>query len=148
MMHMTFYWGKQATILFDGWKTSTWGTYSLSLAALFLASIVLQYIANLRITGSSLSGKSFSSSSSSTEAKIPLLGKAELSLSSSKKLLGSALFGVRVGLGYLLMLAVMSFNAGVFLAVVLGFAAGHFLFASESSSTTATVEDDANACGC
>ncbi|MCO5570810.1 hypothetical protein L7F22_024538 [Adiantum nelumboides] len=146
MMHMTFYWGKQATILFDGWTTSTWLNYSLSLVALFAASIVLQYIANLRITGSPVSGKS--SSSSSTGVKAPLLGKGKLSLSSSKNVLGSALFGVRVGLGYLLMLAVMSFNAGVFLAVVVGFAVGRFLFASEASSTISTADEDVNACGC
>eukprot|EP00250_Pteridium_aquilinum_P018482 c2410_g1_i1 orf=320-769(-) len=148
MMHMTFYWGKQATILFDGWKTSTWLNFSFSLIALFVSSILLQYLANSRVSASSSPGKSHS-----FDTKVSLLGKATLSVSLSKKLLGSALFGVRVGLGYLLMLAVMSFNGGVFIAVVLGFAVGHFLFASESatnanSSTVADAEAEADACGC
>ncbi|KAH7422332.1 hypothetical protein KP509_12G003900 [Ceratopteris richardii] len=144
-MHMTFYWGKQATILFDGWKTTTWADYSLSLIALFLSSIILQYISNLEVT-SLLTGKT-SSSTSSPSVKAPLLGKNILSISLGKRFLRSGVFGVRVGIGYLLMLAAMSFNGGVFIAIVLGFAVGHFLFVKGNTTSVTTPEEELSACG-
>ncbi|KAH7422324.1 hypothetical protein KP509_12G003700 [Ceratopteris richardii] len=146
MMHMTFYWGKQATILFDGWKTTTWLSYSLSLVALFLSSIVLQYFSNLEITNF-FTGKT-SSSTSFPPIEASLLGKDTSSTSLGKKLLRSGIFGVRVGIGYLLMLAAMSFNGGVFIAIVLGFAVGHFVFFKDTTLSLTSSEEDANACGC
>ena len=46
MMHMTFYWGRQVALLFDGWKTQLWIGYSLTLIVFF--SIFQEYIVNLR----------------------------------------------------------------------------------------------------
>ncbi|MBA0594575.1 hypothetical protein Gorai_011476 [Gossypium raimondii] len=69
MMHMTFFWGKDAEILFSGWS------------------------------GRRLGG-------------------------------GILLHAVRVGLAYLVMLAVMSFNGGVFLMAIAGHMLGFLLFGS------------------
>ncbi|KAB2028340.1 hypothetical protein E1A91_D05G098000v1 [Gossypium mustelinum] len=76
MMHMTFFWGKDAEILFSGWPgrrgaNNVW------------AGVVQ-----------------------------------------------SLLHAVRVGLAYLVMLAVMSFNGGVFLMAIAGHMLGFLLFGS------------------
>ena len=45
-----------------------------------------------------------------------------------QRAVNSSLYAVHLSTGYLLMLAVMSFNVGFFVAVVVGMGLGHFLF--------------------
>ncbi|KAH7838998.1 hypothetical protein Vadar_033552 [Vaccinium darrowii] len=54
-------------------------------------------------------------------------------------LLQSVLYGVRIGLAYLVMLLVMSCNVGIFLAAVAGFSAGFLLFGSRVFRKSETV---------
>ncbi|KAL6534065.1 hypothetical protein OROHE_013898 [Orobanche hederae] len=131
MMHMTFYWGRRVTILFDFWRTDSWISYFLSLLACFIISVLYQYMEDLRfrIKLLSVSNKS-----------PPPSGGAALGvhLLDSKvvggrkwgpwRFAGAIWFGVNSAIGYLLMLAVMSFNGGIFIAVVAGLAAGYLIF--------------------
>ncbi len=53
------------------------------------------------------------------------------------KLALTAMYAVNVAISYLLMLAIMTYNVGYFIAIVLGLAAGHLAFFSEASATAA-----------
>ncbi|KAF7817343.1 copper transporter 5.1-like [Senna tora] len=140
MMHMTFYWSYKVTLLIDSWKTNSWTSYVLTLLACLLASSFYQYLENRRIRI-----KLFSSPT--PQIQIPLLqsniagDKAKLGL----KFAGAILFGVNSAIGYLLMLAIMSFNGGVFIAVVLGLTIGYFFFRSEGEDVSLVVD---NSCAC
>jgi copper transporter 1 len=100
-MHMTFYWGTQSEILFDGWPGARGGgMYALALAAVFALAVLVE-----------------------------LLGASYLpSRGGWRAARGAAVHAARVGLAYVLMLALMSFNVGVLLAAVAGHAVGFLLF--------------------
>jgi len=155
MMHMTFYWGKSATILFDGWRTSTWAGYLLSLVALLLAAAFFQYLEALRVRMKLVAGgegggaKAKAASSipppASSDPRTPLLAPAFAAGRWPARVAVAAMFGVNSCLGYLLMLAVMSFNGGVFIAVVVGLALGYLAFRSSDGEDLVVVD---NPCAC
>ncbi|XP_010520243.1 PREDICTED: copper transporter 3 [Tarenaya hassleriana] len=112
MMHMTFFWGKDTEVLFDGWPgRDNLGMYWLCLAVIFLLAAASEWLSRCRLLrpgGSPLGG-----------------GLAQ-----------TAVYTVRTGLSYLVMLAVMSFNGGVFLAAMAGFGLGFFVFGSRAFRST------------
>lgn len=129
MMHMTFYWGTSVTILFDSWQTNSWLGYLLSLLAVFLFAAFYQYLEDRRLRLKLISAAKGSPSPPSSDAAAPLLfPKLRGRRWSPYQFAGAVLFGVNSAIGYFLMLAVMSFNAGVFIAVVVGLAVGYLLF--------------------
>lgn len=127
-MHMTFYWGKTVTLLFDFWRTDSWLSYAFTLLACFIFSIFYQYLEDRRLRFKLISSGSPQAGGDSTTT--PLLVGTKGGKWSAGRILGAALFGVNSGIGYFLMLAIMSFNGGVFVAVVLGLAVGYFVFRS------------------
>ncbi|KAL2898841.1 Copper transporter 6 [Bienertia sinuspersici] len=103
MMHMTFYWGKNAEVLFSGFPGSHTAMYILSLFGAFLLSFLVESLSRTRFV-------------------------KEGSNDVASGLLLTFLHALRMGLAYLVMLAVMSFNGGIFIAAVLGHAFGFMLF--------------------
>ncbi|KAJ8427268.1 hypothetical protein Cgig2_021774 [Carnegiea gigantea] len=132
MMHMTFYWGTKVTLLFDWWKTESWPSYYLTLLFCFLFAAFYQYLEDRRLSLLALATKR----SSGPSINAPLLpSRFGTRLDNPARVGTAALFGVNSAIGYLLMLAVMSFNGGVLIAVVLGLAVGYFLFRAKDNNT-------------
>ncbi|KAL2939793.1 Copper transporter 5 [Bienertia sinuspersici] len=65
-------------------------------------------------------------------------------LSKSGRFATAVLFGVNSAIGYLLMLAIMSYNGGVMIAVVVGLGFGYFFFRAKEYE--ALIVEDACAC--
>ncbi|PIA43117.1 hypothetical protein AQUCO_02000513v1 [Aquilegia coerulea] len=126
MMHMTFYWGNKVTLLFDSWKTDSYLSYFITLLVCFLFSVFYQYMEDRRIRFKIISNSKKSSSSSNSSIESPLLTR--LKINQPARYATSLLFAINSAIGYMLMLAIMSFNGGVFIAIVLGLAFGYLLF--------------------
>ncbi|KAF8032608.1 hypothetical protein BT93_D1506 [Corymbia citriodora subsp. variegata] len=165
MMHMTFYWSKEVTLLVESWQTTTWTSYAFTLLACFLSSAFYQFMEHSRVRLK----LSSSSSASSTEAakpssaaaapsdearlETPLLPSKASSAGGGKgwavaRVGGAVLFGLNAAIGYLLMLAVMSFNGGVFLSVVCGLGVGYLVFRSGTDDAVTVTAVADNACAC
>lgn len=140
MMHMTLYWGIKVTLLFDSWKTDSWFSYLLSLLACFLFSAFYQYLEDRRIRFKAIAVSNPPQQPPTVNA--PLLTPKRRA--SSAKFATALLFGINSAIGYLLMLAIMSFNGGVFLAIVLGLTVGYVLFRSGDEEVVALD----NPCAC
>ncbi|CAA6664222.1 unnamed protein product [Spirodela intermedia] len=134
MMHMTFYWSRKVTLLLDSWRTETWTGYTVSLLAVFLCAAFYQYMEDRRIRFKAI-----------TLLKPAPLPHASVEAPSSASTAVAVLFGVNSAIGYLLMLAIMSFNGGVFISVVVGLASGYLAFRSSGEEDLIAVE---NPCAC
>ncbi|OAY57803.1 copper transporter 1 [Manihot esculenta] len=105
MTHMTFFWGKNAEILFDGWPGTRTGMYVLALISVFFFAFLVEWLSHCQLIKP---------------------GSTHLAAG----LIQTFLHALRIGLAYLVMLAVMSFNVGVFLVAVAGHTLGFLFFGS------------------
>ncbi|KDP42174.1 hypothetical protein JCGZ_02904 [Jatropha curcas] len=113
MMHMTFFWGKNAEILFSGWPGTRAGMYVLALIVVFAFSFLVEWLSHSHLIKP---------------------GSSNLFAG----LIQTFLHALRVGLAYLVMLAVMSFNGGVFLVAVAGHTLGFLIFGSRAFKKTSS----------
>uniref|UniRef100_A0A0D6QT51 Copper transport protein n=1 Tax=Araucaria cunninghamii TaxID=56994 RepID=A0A0D6QT51_ARACU len=130
MMHMTFYWGVEVTLLFDGWRTRTPLQYWASLLVLAVASVFHEYVVSVRAHL-----RQYTTEGKQAEDEIVMGSRERLVRQFKKractvKAAESMLFAVNALLGYLLMLAAMSFNGGVVVAIVVGLTTGFLCFRS------------------
>ena len=108
IMQMSFYWGKDATILFHGWPDNKLGMYVLAFFFVFLLAFaieVLSILPDVKRTSTN-----------------PMLGA----------LTQTIIYTFRMGFAYLVMLSVMSFNLGIFIAALAGHFVGFFLVKSRA----------------
>ncbi|XVF05424.1 hypothetical protein REPUB_Repub05bG0171000 [Reevesia pubescens] len=106
MMHMTFFWGKNAEILFSAWPGTRTGMYVLALILVFFLAFLVEWISHSQLI------------------------KPGSTRHMAAGLVQTLLHALRIGLAYLVMLAIMSFNGGVFLAAVAGHTLRFLLFGS------------------
>ncbi|PRQ34274.1 putative Ctr copper transporter [Rosa chinensis] len=105
--HFTFFRGKNTTaIIFPGWPGESLESYILALIAVFLLSLVVEWLSHARLI------------EPSSDNNI------------ADGLRQTLMYGSRVGLSYLVMLAVMSFDVGVLLAAIAGCSVGFLVFGS------------------
>ncbi|KAI4302695.1 hypothetical protein MLD38_038414 [Melastoma candidum] len=110
MMQMSFYWGKEATVLFCSWPGEDLGMYVLCLLFIFFLAAI-QEILHLTMNGKLVAARTVWESAGQAVAH-----------------------GLRMVMAYLVMLAVMSFNGGVFIAAVIGHAFGFFIVKARAAA--------------
>jgi len=103
-MRSSFYWGSDVVFFFADWPSGHVGMYILALALLFIISVFYEYLANPRGyrggNGAWVAGG----------------------------LVDTLCYTVRVAIAYSLMLAVMSYNLGVIIVVIVGSVIGFYVF--------------------
>jgi copper transporter 1 len=128
--HMTFFWGKDSEILFAGWPGARGGMYALALVAVFALAFLLEFLGSRGLDAAAL--------------LLPRAGDGRdgRGVRVAAGVARAAVHALRVGVAYLLMLALMSFNGGVLLVAVAGHAAGFLAFrAGLFGDRRAQVED-------
>ncbi|WOL13312.1 hypothetical protein Cni_G22082 [Canna indica] len=123
MMHLTFYWGKKVTILFDSWQTKLWTEYLLSLVALFLVAAFYQYMEDCRV-----------------RFKILAKSKPSIQPAIGALLLAFAPFVACSG-GPTRFAFAIPYNGGVFISIVLGLAVGYLLYRRNGEEELVMVEN-------
>ncbi|XP_038883235.1 copper transporter 2-like [Benincasa hispida] len=101
-MQMSFYWGKDAVVLFSGWPKESLGLYILAFFFIFLLAFAVEFLSH---------------------TPPNKLSKSPIASASIQ----AVVYAFRTSLVYLVMLAVMSFNVGIFIAAVAGHTLGFFV---------------------
>ncbi|CAL1378937.1 unnamed protein product [Linum trigynum] len=101
-MHTSFFWGKDVILLFSGWPNHSLPMYILACLFVFFMAAAAEA---LSLAQSVKLGPS------------PVKGAA----------VQASFYAVKMAVAYMVMLAVMSFNLGIFIAAVLGHSLGHFI---------------------
>ncbi|OIW01214.1 hypothetical protein TanjilG_10376 [Lupinus angustifolius] len=101
-IHTTFYWGHKMDILFHCWPGDSAAMYAVALIVVFAMAVVVEWLSYSNIV----------------KVKNDVV----------KGLLRTGLYGVRTAFSYMVMLAVMSFNGGVFVVAIGGHVIGFMIF--------------------
>nr|XP_027060800.1 copper transporter 4-like [Coffea arabica] len=110
-----FYWGKDAEILFSGWPGHNSAMYALALLFVFFSAVMVELFSNINVVRPR----------SKRVAAI---------------LFQMGIRAIRAGFAYLVMLSVISYNGGIFIAAVVGHAVGYVVFRSPVSIFRKDVE--------
>ncbi|XP_034968704.1 protein SLC31A2 [Zootoca vivipara] len=136
MMQMFFYFSDKVVLLFDFWKTHTPAGMVLSVLVIMLLAVLYEFIKVGKAKVLQYTMPSIASSISQETLREPERASINTGLeqlSSTPKnwfswhVVQTLLHVVQVVLGYLVMLAVMSYNVWIFLGVIAGSAIGYYI---------------------
>ncbi|KAG2685925.1 hypothetical protein I3843_10G142400 [Carya illinoinensis] len=116
MMHMSFCWGKDAIVIFSRWPNQNLSMYVLALSFVFLLALATEVLSILPVVKLGMK---------------PIVGR----------LTQATVYAFRMGLAYLIMLSVMSFNLGIFIVVMAGHALGFFIIKTRAIAIAKPVEN-------
>ncbi|KAI9080085.1 hypothetical protein K1719_037901 [Acacia pycnantha] len=108
-IHTTMYWGHKAYVLFPCWPGDNAAMYGVALVLVFTMAVLVEWL-------------------SFTDMVKLKPGKNDVVVG----VLKTVIYGVRTGLSYLVMLAVMSFNGGVFVVAIVGHVIGFLVFGTQA----------------
>lgn len=162
-MKMYFTWGPEVTLLFSSWTVSTWPAYLGSLLVCLLLAVCYEGLTVIRVLYSArlrekaakeqemleASGAGALEANGGSHGHKGKLRKHPQWLAGGSivdRLLASLMIGISAATSYLLMLMIMSFNVGVFIAVVLGHSFGVLLFGGVRILTESSLFADSH-CG-
>ena len=133
---MAFVWSSSLTLWFSSWSTRGPWSYCATLVVLFVLGLLQERLHAHRQQSWLRQGQRQCVPLPSRHTCIVPCGSAPplaerlqwyLPRSERERVLDSMLYALHLSLSYLLMLAVMSFNGGVFLTVVISLAFGRYL---------------------
>jgi copper transporter 1 len=129
-MTMVFHWSTSATILFNWWRTTGYFSFWVScfVIAMSAAGLVWLQASHKRLVGAETGGAG---------ARFPR---------DVARYVSALLRAGRIALSYALMLVAMTYNAGLFIALIIGFFIGHAMThtagAGGAHVAVAEAEDD------
>ncbi len=126
-MAMTFTNSYRVTLWFDGWRSDSIGEYIAMLIGVTILAATLELLITFRhglVIGHRPRWFKLEDTPLSPEASTG----GDANGSPAVRILSTVLYGAIVALGYLLMLATMTYNVGLFLAVVFGLCIGKAAF--------------------
>lgn len=135
-LQMAFVWSSSLTLWFSSWSTRGPWSYCATLVVLFVLGLLQERLHAHRQQSWLRQGQRQCVPLSSRHKCIVPCGSAPplaarlrwyLPRSERERVLDSMLYALHLSLSYLIMLAVMSFNGGVFLTVVISLAFGRYL---------------------
>mmetsp|Transcript_3927 Transcript_3927/g.5099 ORF Transcript_3927/g.5099 Transcript_3927/m.5099 type:complete len:130 (+) Transcript_3927:72-461(+) len=106
-MVMYFSWSTKTTVLFNWWETNTTTEYIFTLLAWFVLGVLLEFFGYL-----------LRDPLKRNLTSNPLLSRFYF----------TTIYFAKVTLAFAIMLALMSYNVGLFLVIIFGIATGHTLF--------------------
>jgi solute carrier family 31 (copper transporter), member 1 len=140
-MPVAFEWGHRVTLYFDSWATETHFEYLVALLFMFSLCVMQEGLYYLRTLPPKVRAQTTEEIEGVT---APILPRPYKSPALRQRLMGTALYALNLCSSYLIMLAVMTCNGGVFFTVVLGLSVGHFL--GKSRRPIATGHESSEAC--
>ena len=152
-MAMSFHSSSSVVVLFDFWTTSSTLAYAVTLLVLFAAAAAVELLRSQakRLASPNAHAALATSAAAAEPWRAMELASASRRGASTPRQLRLVRTAVHTGtflLAYLLMLAAMTFNAGVFLAIVAGSGVGFFLYRSEDEAEHGVLVGEENDACC